>query len=273
MAGSGNKLKGAIAQIIDQSLHNINNSITKRTASETLARASLQASQQPSNNASMYESGGYREQYAPAASVPTDPALTSHSSPTYDTMSVAVTNPYDMSNSITLQQQQSNNMYDHQQSYSTPEDQGMTSTHAAALVSATNPASQTPSTYAYAQSHNGTHTPQHTYAQTSFAPQDWRQWTRTYMQPPTQSLGQPGDYLNTATTLMSLGGRDGNNSGNHNPGSGGEQGGLESVQGHGNQGLGHNTHGVSGQVHAHWPEIVFPVASTSAVGVNGHLAQ
>jgi hypothetical protein len=137
-------------------------------------------------------------------------------------------------------------MYDHP-IYSTSDDPGMTTTHVAALATAGSTPTQTNEGYAYTQV---TSSVQHSYAANSFTAHDWRQWGRTYVQPQAQQMGQPGEYLNTATTLMALGGRDG---GNPNPGNE-VSGSLDGP-------------GVQGHVgHAHWPEITYPGAT------NGHMS-
>jgi hypothetical protein len=60
------------------------------------------------------------------------------------------------------------------------------------------------------------------------------------MQP--QPLSQPGEYLNTATTLMALGGRDG-----------GSQDPAQNGQGH-----------LENPGHVHWPDMAYPNTA------NGH---
>jgi hypothetical protein len=237
-------LKGAIAGIVEQSLGNINDGIVKRTATESLARVALQTPQHSSGSTPVYDTGGYREAYS-TAEANTDPALTSQSS-SYTPISGGATHPYNIGTSISVPHQTSN-AFDHQQTYGA-DDPGMTTTHVAALAAASSSTSQPNNSYAYANTHSQSAiSSQAPYSANSFAPQDWRQWTRTYMQPP--SLGQPGEYLNTATTLMSLGGRDG---GSQDPGNNG-QGPLD-------------TSGVPG--HVHWPDLAYP--NTNG---HGHISQ
>ncbi|KAL5119383.1 hypothetical protein ACEQ8H_002652 [Pleosporales sp. CAS-2024a] len=240
---SGQKLKTAIAGIVEQSLGNINEGIVKRAATESLARVALQAPQHSTTTPPTYDGNAYREAYSAAGH--TDPALTS-SSPTYTSMPVGSTHSYNIGNSLPVPQA-TNNAFDHQQTYTT-EDPGMATTHVAALAAASSGPSQANDGYSYSSDHahiaNGSHPalPSHAY------PQDWRQWTRMYMQP--SSLSQPGEYLNTATTLMALGGRDGN------------------TQDPGHDGPGHlDNPSVPG--HVQWPELAYPNPANG----QGHIGQ
>lgn len=112
--GSGNKLKHAIARIVDQSLGNINDSIVKRTATESLARVAMQAPRSAST-ASTYDNSGYREQYTTPSSGPTDPTLTSQSG-AYNNLSGSTTHPYNLGTPMPMPQQ-TNRVYE-QQAYS-----------------------------------------------------------------------------------------------------------------------------------------------------------
>ncbi|KAH7092490.1 hypothetical protein FB567DRAFT_434831 [Paraphoma chrysanthemicola] len=246
--GSGDKLKNTIAQIAEQSLSNINDGIIKRAATESLVHVEMQTPQQATASAPMYDSRSYQVSYSTAPSGHTDPALTAHSS-TYTSIAGGVSHPYNLGTSISTSQQPGT-AFDHQQSYSS-DDPGMTSTHAAALAAASGGTSQPSDSYTYANTHAQTaNNGAPAYSTNGFTPQDWRQWSRTYMQP--QPLGQPGEYLNTATTLMALG-RDG---GSQNPGNN-MQGSLDNaaVQGH--------------TGHVHWPELAFPNAANG----HGHMGQ
>ena len=96
-----------------------------------------------------------------------------------------------------------------QQAYGTGPESGMAPSHAAALQAAA--ASSTAATqraedaYAYSSTQATSNGQQPHYAANSVTPHEWHQFTKTYMQ-----QGAPqGEYLNTATTLMALGGRDG----------------------------------------------------------------
>ncbi|KAF2852449.1 hypothetical protein T440DRAFT_466610 [Plenodomus tracheiphilus IPT5] len=263
--GSAGRLRGAISTIIDQSLSAINDSIVKRTATETLARVAMQtpqnlATQSSTNTVPVYDNTMYRE-YSTAASVPTDPTLTSHTS-AYPSMTGAPTHPYNLGTPVPTPQQ-STNAFD-QQSYTVSDETTLTSTHVAALAAAaaSNTTSQ-PSSDAYAYTHTPTADPSHhqptAYSANGFTPQDWRSWGRTYL----QHMSHPGEYLNTATTLMTLGRES--SGGSQDPGSGSDGQG----QGQGGQGLvvdgsGVGIHGHDRGQH-HWPNIQFSGAA------NGHL--
>ncbi|KAF2027715.1 hypothetical protein EK21DRAFT_91228 [Setomelanomma holmii] len=245
--GSGDKLKNAIAQIVDQSLANINDGIIKRAATESLARVAMEPPQQSTSSTPIYDTGGHRDSYSAASNGYTDPTLTSQS--TSYTAIVGVTHPYNLGSAISPAPQ-AGSSFDHQQNYGSDES-GMTSNHAVALAAASNSASQPSDSYTYANTHaQAANSTAPAYTTNGLTPHDWRQWTRTYMQP--QSLGQPGEYLNTATTLMALG-RDGapQNPSNNVPGS-------------------MNSAAVQGHVdHVHWPELAFPGAANG----HGHMGQ
>ncbi|OAK94156.1 hypothetical protein IQ06DRAFT_260947 [Phaeosphaeriaceae sp. SRC1lsM3a] len=243
---SGANLKSALAGIAEQSLSNINDGIVKRAATESLARVAMQTPQHSSSTTPVYGTNSYSEAYAPAGGH-ADSALASQT-PGYSSMAGGASHPYSLGNSIAGPPQTSS-AYEHQQTYS-GDDPAMTTTHVAALAAAPGSASQSSDSYAYATAHaqnvNGAQT---AYAANGYPQQDWRQWTRTYMQP--QSLSQPGEYLNTATTLMALGGRDGST---QDPG-------------HHGQGPLDNSAGVPG--HVHWPELAYPNPATGHV----HMSQ
>ena len=229
---------------MEQSLGSINDGIVKRTATESLARVAMHTPQQSANATPVYDAANYREQYAATAGH-TDPSLTSQA-PGYSSMAGAAGHPYNLGNTLSVPQQTSN-AFEHQQTYSA-DDPGMTTSHVAALAAASSGVSQPSDGYGYANTHTqNANGGQPAYTTNGYTQQDWRQWTRTYMQP--QSLSQPGEYLNTATTLMALGGRDGSaqDPGHHGPGS------LDNS-------------GVPG--HVHWPELAYP-----ATNGHGHLTQ
>jgi hypothetical protein len=226
-------LKSAIADIVEQSLTSINDSIAKRTATESLARVALQTPQHSSTNTPVSDFNPYRDAYNTTAPSLTDPALTSQA-PTY-TMPVPSPHPYTLGPPISMPQR----AFDHPASYA-PDDPNMSTSHVAALAAAS---SQPSDGYVYAQSGGSSGPP---YATNGYAQQDWRQWTRTYMQP----AQQPGEYLNTATTLMALGGREhGDEGGVHWPELAyGHSGGHPGGGGHGQaQGHGHGGGGLGGQ--------------------------
>jgi hypothetical protein len=243
---SGNRLTRAISRIVDQSLGNINDSIVKRTATESLARVAMQAPHRSTTSASAHDSSTYRDQYTTATSGSTDPALTSQTT-AYNGLPVDATHPYNLGAPMAVSPQP-NTSYQHQ-SYSSGDETGMAPNHAAALAAAASASISQPSSDAYAYSNaqitNNGHQP--TYAANGYAAQDWSQWSRAYI--PQQ--GQPGEYLNTATTLMTLG-RD---AGSQGPGND-------------SQGL-VQTSGSQGHPPSHWPEISFPNAANG----NGQMSQ
>ncbi|KAI8932280.1 hypothetical protein NX059_010477 [Plenodomus lindquistii] len=203
--GSAGKLRSAISKIVNQSLATINDSIVKRTATESLARVAMQtpqnlATQSPVNPSPVYDNSMYRDQYSTAASGPTDPALTSHAA-AYPSMVGATAHPYNLGTPIQAPPQ-SANAFD-QQAYAVSDETGMASTHVAALTAAASSNRPQPSRDGYVYAHTPTADNSHQSSQSGngYAPQDWRSWGRTY----TQEMSHPGEYLNTATTLMTLG--------------------------------------------------------------------
>jgi hypothetical protein len=196
--GSGQNLQNAVRKIVENSLNSINESIVKRTATESLARAALQTPQDPSTAASVYgnSNGTFQGAYSNAVGTSTDP------NPSYITQGASF--PYNTGTSAPVPTHpQIGHVYD-PQAYSTSEDAGMTPSHAAALAAAASGTTpQRPhSTYPYPDAKNGQQPP---YSANEVGPTDWRQWTRTYM----QQVGPTGEFLNTANTLMALGGREG----------------------------------------------------------------
>lgn len=271
--GSGNRLKLAVSRIVDQSLSNINESIVKRTATESLARVAMQAPARSESNASAstYDQSTYQDQYATTTSGPTDPNLPLQSS-SYTALPVNSMHSYNMATQVTVPSQP-NRGYD-QHTYNGGDETSMNPNHAAALAAAAAAASSTtgisqPPTdaYTYSQSHVASNTHQQApYTANGYAAQDWTQWTRAYMQQPDPSQQQPGDYLNTATTLMTLG-RDSVPS--HGTGTDGQ--GLvqtSGAQGHHHHHHHQNHHNHHHQHHAqhtashhqppvHWPQIAY----------------
>jgi hypothetical protein len=246
LSGTEDKMKKAISNIVDQALGNINESIVKRTATESLARVAMHTKQQPNPPPAIYDTTGYNEQqYTANTSGPADPTLTQGSAYPALTDSGNMAISYNLANQMPVTQQTSN-AFDQPTYIKVDEEGSMNPSHAAALAAAaTSNTPQAPhNTYGYAQNLpqvSNSHQP--TYVANNYSPQDWRQWTQTYMQ---QQVGPPGEYLNTATTLMALGGRDG----------------ASQDHGHGQDG---QTHIDQGQVsHYHWPGVAFPGAANGA---------
>lgn len=248
-------MKKAISKIVDQALGNINESIVKRTATESLARVAMHTQQQPKSQPHVYDTSAYNEQpYTANTSGPTDPTLTQGSG--YAALSDGgdIAMPYNMGNQMPVARTNSN-AFDHPPYIKVDED-SMNPSHAAALAAATTSNTSQPpnNNYAYSQSlPQVTNTHQPTYVANGYSPQDWRQWTQTYMQ---QQVGPSGEYLNTATTLMALGGREGASQG---PGHG---------HGHGHHSQSPIDHTHIG--HFHWPGVAFPGAANGNGGPHHH---
>ncbi|KAF2993586.1 hypothetical protein E8E13_000514 [Curvularia kusanoi] len=195
LSGNGDKMKRRISSIVDQALDTINDSIVKRTATESLARVAMHTKHQPNTSSAVYDTSGYNEQqYTTTSTSPTEPVLNQGSGHNHTHLSDGgnITLPYGLNTQIPASQQAST--YDHQPYIKVDEDSSLNT-----------PAN----TYAYHQtSPQVSNSQQSAYVANSYNPQDWRQWSQTYMQQP---VGPTGEYLNTATTLMALGGRDGTN--------------------------------------------------------------
>ncbi|KAF2708075.1 hypothetical protein K504DRAFT_298553 [Pleomassaria siparia CBS 279.74] len=241
-------------KIIDLSLNSINESIVKRTATESLARAALQNPQDSSTPTSVYGNGNFHGQYSNTANPVTDPAITG--TPSYGGVTVGASFPYNNGTSTPGTAHAASQIYD-QHAYGSGEDAGMTPSHAAALAAAASGAMpQRPNDdYAYANAADAPKNGQQpSYSANGVgSPLDWRQWTRTHMQQAgTQQVGPTGEFLNTANTLMALGGREG-----------------------GAQGSGQDAGAVDGSAmqapgpsNFSWPVIMFGMG-----GTNGHVNQ
>jgi hypothetical protein len=186
----------------------------------------------------VYDNSYNSQQYPSTTGGTNDPSLTQG----YTNLPEGgnVSHAYSLGGSMAVTQ--SNNAFDQPAYIKVDEETDMNTTHAVALaaVASANTSQPPGDSYAYANSmaqvtNNGHAT---TYAINGFTPQDWRQWTRTYMQQP---MGPPGEYLNTATTLMALGGREGTS--------------QDAGPGQENQ-VSMIDPGAAG--HYHWPNIAFP---------------
>lgn len=236
-------MKKQISNIVDQALDTINDSIVKRTATESLARVAMHTKPQRNSSPAVYESNGYNEQqYSTSTTGPTDPILSQGSVYVHAHVQDGgnMTMPYSMATQVPATQQGA--AYDHQPYIKVDEDSGLNSSHAVALAVTPNATTQgSGSTYTYPQSvPQVTNTQQSGYVANNYSPQDWRQWTQTYMQQP---VGPSGEYLNTATTLIALGGRDGPSA----------DGAHTDAHGH------HMDQAHLG--HFHWPNVAFPGAA------------
>ncbi|OCK83397.1 hypothetical protein K432DRAFT_347212 [Lepidopterella palustris CBS 459.81] len=270
LLGTGSKLKNAIEKIVEHSLHTIGEHLAKKAASEVsvaVARAALSHTSQQEANAGSNGYGNasnYAQYSEPTASSNDLDAKPNYLSPDDPSMSNP-TNPYpavpapqySYSNgtSTSIAPYQSNTNAFDQPTYPSVGDPGMSAAHAAAIASAASAA--TPQTagdsFIYSNSNATSTTPSH-YAPHGASNNDldaWRQWSRVnVMNPlgPPEGYHRPQEYLNTANTLMALGGRD---SGTQAPGQDGS-GGVED-----------NTMQTPGSSATSWPLMLF------GIGLNG----
>lgn len=202
MAGSGDKLKYSIQSIVGRSLGMINEYIFKRTANESLAQVALET---PEQSASGYTNGNQQNQYPAVVSATVDAGTGAANQP-YAGVSVGAAYTYSSGAPASVPQQDTSGF--EQQSFPARHDGGMPPSHAAALQAASVPnvsIQRLEETYSYpnAQAASNNH---HThYPANVVTPHEWHHFTRTYM----QQVAPQGEFLNTATTLMALGGREG----------------------------------------------------------------
>lgn len=182
-AGFGDKLKDRISQIIDRSLSNINASIAKRTASQSLAQVALQAPPEQASASSPYTNGKHRPSYSNGVSA-VDAATTPSSSHSQAYRISPPSNSYTYSNGLSTTQQQTTAGLG-QQSYMGAQESSMTA-----------PPPPTDNMYAYSSTQVDGNSQAHASAYANdIPPADWHQWTRAtvaYRQPESQ-----GEYLST----------------------------------------------------------------------------
>jgi hypothetical protein len=190
-------LKNAIQKIIEHSLSSINESIVKRTATESLARAALQAPAEQPTQAVFGNSASY-EQYQDSSPNSAEPNI-NVSNATYSGL------PYQYSNTsstaVTPSHQQGTYP---QQVYNNSEETALPPSHAAALQ-ATATTQSINGTYAYSSPQVATGSYPSQFSANGVTPTDWHQWSRSSL----QQMGAPGEYLNSANTLLTLGSREG----------------------------------------------------------------
>ena len=221
----------------------INESIFKRTASQSLAHAALQA---PPENAAptVYTNGSHQGPYASTVSASPGAGMAA-SSQAYADVPVDTAYAYSNGTPSSLPQQSTGGF--EPQPYGTGLESAMAPSHAAALQAAaasTAATQRAADAYAYSNAQAVSNGHQPPYAATSVTPHEWHHFTKTYM----QQVAPQGEYLNTATTLMALGGREGG----------------------GTQGLGVETTGAienpvipgSGTIPLQWPKVLYS---------NGHM--
>jgi hypothetical protein len=112
---------------------NINDSIVKRAATDSLAHVAMQAPQQTTQASSIYDSG-YREHYATAVSSSANPPLTPQSS-TYSGVPGSNTHPYNLGHQITVPQVSDGTFEQHP--YSAPDESAVAAGHVGALTAIT----------------------------------------------------------------------------------------------------------------------------------------
>lgn len=244
-------MKNAIHNIIERSLSNINESIFKRTASQSLAQVDMQVPQE-SPVATVYTNAAHQNQYTNTATATSDQSLTTSgqayaAAPTAAAPTAAA---YAYSNGTPAPVSQLGTTAFEQQPYSAGSDAAMAPSHAAALQAAASGATSQRSdgTYVYANAQVATNGHQPSYTANLASPHDWRQFTRTYM----QQVAPQGEFLNTATTLMALGGRDSSSQG---PGQDNHVAGEGAVL------------QASGASHPQWPGVLVGMQA------NGHLGR
>lgn len=202
--GSRDKLKIAVGKIIERSLSEINESIVKRTATESLARAALQTPQDQDFKPT-YANGSAYEQYHDSSTAPSsDATITPGAAPYGSAASSGPSFTYvnGIATTAIAPSPQTTTSFD-PQAYSGGDETGMTPSHVAALAAAASsaPPQRSNSIYTYPDAHPPTNNYAPQYPANIVAPADWQQWSRSNLQP-------PGDYLNTASTLVALGGRE-----------------------------------------------------------------
>ncbi|ORY08661.1 hypothetical protein BCR34DRAFT_674996 [Clohesyomyces aquaticus] len=249
LLGSGDKLKNAIHKIVDELLNGINDSIVKKTATQSLARAALQNPQDQSPPTSVYGNGNFHEQYTASAtaSANSGPAPSAAS---YTTVPDGPSYPFSGGTAVPIPSFQQTNATFDQQPYSGVDDPAMPASHAVALAAAVSGPQNPNDRFIYANAQTANNGQQPSYPANHVSPNGWRDWTRTFM----HQLGPSGEFLNTANTLMALGGREGSA---QDPGPDGSR-----------AGDGSTLHG-QGPSSYQWPGIIFGAGQ----GPNGHGGQ
>ncbi|OCL13120.1 hypothetical protein AOQ84DRAFT_226366 [Glonium stellatum] len=237
-----------------------------------VARAALNESPQQENNPASNVFGNtdsFHTQYSePGASSndaeskqpsylpPDDPSMGPSNNP-YPTVPSASEYSYSNGTSTSMPSYPSNaNAFD-QSNYAGVGEADMSAAHAAAIASAASAASATApqptgDSYMFATPSATNNTTSHYPAHGASHNDAWRQWTRAVMTPlGPQDYHRPQEYLNTANTLMSLGGRDGSA---QVPG----QDGAASVEGAAMQG--------QGQSNTSWPLMLFGIGPNGNIG-------
>jgi hypothetical protein len=186
-------------------LSTIDNSIVKRTATESLARAALQTP--PEQPQPHYANASDFEHYHdPSAGSSTESTVTVGAAPYTNVPNGSSYTYGNGSSTATIPPSpQTTNSFE-PQAYNGGDDAGLAPSHVAALAAAASgaPAQRSNSIYTYPDASVAAHSYAHGYPANGVASADWQQWSRTNIQQP----GPPGAYLNTASTLVALGGRE-----------------------------------------------------------------
>lgn len=195
LLGFGDKLKDAISQIVERSLNNINESVFKNTASQSLAQVALQAPPEQPPAPTPYSNGNYSSAASTADSATVANSPQPHA---YSIAPPSTSFTYSNASQASLPQQTVT-----QPPYTlTPDPQP----HAAILQPASTATPQPPAdTYTYppAPVTAAAHAQHQPYAN-DIPPVDWHQWTRATI--PYRPPEAQGEYLDTVRTL---GGREG----------------------------------------------------------------
>jgi hypothetical protein len=202
--GFGDKLKNAISQIIERSVRSINESIVKRTASQSLAQVALHAPPEQPTPSTTYTNGNHRPTYS--NTVNTAASATMASSPQSQSYTIPPSNAgYAYSNGPPASVPQQATPSLGQQPYIPSQESPMAASHAAALQQAAAiippPRADEPYIFSTSQSATNGHSQQPTYSN-DVPPADWQQWARAtiaYRQP-----GSQGEYLNSVRTHGSV---------------------------------------------------------------------
>jgi hypothetical protein len=255
VAGTGDKLKNAVRQIVISWLDNINQSIVKRTATESLARVDVHNTSTQSSETAYSGADAY-QQYSDPNPQPAEYAALGTSTSPFTSIPAGTSLTYAP---LVPSAEQPSMSFDHQ-GYEASVDSGMPASHAAALVAAAAPnasAQRMNGSYSYPNGHANPTAYQPPYNAT--IGRHWQQWSQA-----TAATVQrtPSNYLNSADTLQPLSSRE---SSDQSAGSNGV-GGVGVVERPGVPATGEPAFQYTVEK---WPGIVFPnaVANSVALGL------
>jgi hypothetical protein len=222
LIGTGDKLKTALHRIIVPSLNSISEHVHKKTT-EAVARAALQAPQDTSQATTTYGNGNtLHEPYPNAVAgqtvatgrapyVASDGNTVNAPSNIYSTVQTTPSFGYNSGGSAPMTVYPPTSAPYEQSSFHVADDASLSAAHANVLASAASggPSQRTqPFIYGDASGSNNGHSAQ--YPVDVAGPTGWMSWTKAIMPSArlTGDYGPPPEFLNTANTLMSLGGRE-----------------------------------------------------------------